>query len=67
MRTDRPMEEKNIKGEIVHSGNSKIFCMCGKGSGTARCFGGSDLSQVVLSFFLINVPGVIFFTTTLEN
>ena len=52
--TERPAE-RNIKGEVVHSGNSKIFCVCGKGDRSGRCFGGSDISQVVLSFFLINV------------
>jgi hypothetical protein len=64
--TERPAE-RNIKGEVVHSGNSKIFCMCGKGDRSGRCFGGSDISQVVLSFFLINVPGIIFYTTTLDK
>jgi hypothetical protein len=46
-----------IEGEVVYGGNNIVCCMMYKRS---RCFGGHKVSRLVVAFFLINVPGVIF-------
>lgn len=51
------MKNNKIRGEVVFGGNNFIFCMLSKHK---RCFAGDKPKRLILSFFLINIPGVVF-------
>lgn len=46
-----------IFGETVFGGNNFIFCLCRR---NVRCFGGDKPMKLILSFVLINAPGLAF-------
>ena len=50
-------KNNNIKGEVVFGGNNFIFCMISK---HRRCFSGDKPKRLIMSFFLINIPGLVF-------
>ena len=45
-----------IFGETVFGGNNFVFCMCKRN----RCFAGDKPGKLLMSFFLINIPGLVF-------
>lgn len=46
-----------VLSEVVFGGNNFVCCMRGK---TMRCFAGHKPGRLLVSFFLINVPGTVF-------
>ena len=51
------LKTNKIKGEVVFGGNNFIFCMLSKHK---RCFAGHKPKRLILTFFLINIPGIVF-------